>query len=78
MINKDERLCRDCKWCKEPGEFAKCYHPKNTRNISAKYTGFTERVSLNINYCSTHREAGWIHCRMAGSCGKEGRWWEAK
>jgi hypothetical protein len=44
MSNKDKRLCRNCKWCKEPGEFAKCYHPKipviSLQNIQDSPKGF--------------------------------------
>ena len=72
------KLCKDCKWCKDPGRFAKCAHPKNKVDDSAPYTGFNDDYALKIEYCSIHRAAGIIHCRVTGLCGKEGRWWEPK
>lgn len=81
MKDKSEKLCKDCKWCKEPGEFAKCRAPQNERKGTAsKRTGF-EKKEYVYDYCHIQRDSllgGWIKCRLKGSCGKEGRWWEKK
>ena len=71
------KLCKDCKWCKKPGPLARCCSPKNVINRVDR-TGFntTER---KYDYCETQRMdllGGWLFCRLDGSCGKEGRWWE--
>lgn len=72
------KLCKECRWCKNPGEFAECRAPQNKKNIN-KQTGFEEE--RRYNYCSTQRSSllgGWISCRLDGACGVEGRWWESK
>ena len=55
------KLCKDCKWCCNPGHFTKCVSPKNKTSWS---------------YTDTHRFDGWFWCRIMKTCGKEGRWWE--
>ena len=49
------KLCRDCKWIIEPGEYAKCTHRNATMG---KETGFG-----SPGYCHIERIAG---CGLSG------------
>ena len=70
------KLCKDCKWMRDPGEFAKCEAPQNmTSDIR---TGF-EAVRRRWTHCNIHREGSPFPLDMIyGLCGNSGRWWEAK
>ena len=70
------KLCKDCKWVENPGEYARCTYP--SAGSSGKYTGFPSKPT--IDYCSIQREAGglWTYMAPDGRCGKIGRWFEAK
>jgi hypothetical protein len=75
-----EKLCKDCKWCVEPGEFAKCDAPQNRYK---PLTGFKSR--RRWDYCGTHRGSGgtfgfldYIFAGLGQLCGPQGRWWTPK
>lgn len=74
------KLCKDCKWMRDPGEFARCEAPQNVLKInSVALVGFEDRLSFRYKFCATHRDSGWIICRLIDkTCGREGRWWKAK
>lgn len=70
----DIKLCKDCKHYIP--EYNRCnYCRANNIGIIDMITG--EFSPLWI-YCSTHREDSWIYARFNKTCGKEGRFWEAK
>ena len=71
------KLCKDCKWVRDPGQFAKCDAPQNIKNPSK--TGFKEN-ERRWDYCSVHRESpAWFPFDILYRlCGTRGRWWEAK
>ena len=66
------KLCKECKWMREPGEFAQCVAPKNMLN---DYTGFGNHVP-RFKYCSSHRIGGGLFPYLERGCGKQGRWFE--
>ena len=80
------KLCRDCKWVSNPGEFAHCKAPQNYQDPlalrAAKYTGFkagTMKERKGYSSCAVHRSQNFIVCRFRPyTCGKEGRWFEPK
>ena len=65
----DVKLCRDCKWMREPGEYAWCAHVSE-QLFAPDLTGF-ENDGRAGYYCSTAR------IYKAG-CGPEGKWFEPK
>ncbi len=80
------KLCKDCKWMREPGPYAQCVYPlpaslDRGREFDWAYplTGFECPKRTNkrdITSCFIQRAASWLFARMApqGRCGKEGRW----
>ncbi len=74
-----KKLCVDCKWCVNPGEFAECRAPKN---FSDDATGFGLRPKLK--YCEAQRLLvfpRWFQIPLeifSTDCGYLGRWWEPK
>jgi len=70
------KLCKDCKWMENPGEFAACTHPKQKRKDFGM-TGF-EIEWRRWKYCSLQRQEGIFDRYLMGTCGKGGRWWEPK
>lgn len=72
------KRCIDCKHCK-PHEFpnlSSCERLVSTRVCPV--TGEVTPVRHRWEYCSTHRGDGWFWSRMFGTCGKAGRFFEAK
>jgi len=69
------KFCRDCKWNKKQifGECEYCNAPKNI-----KYDIVSGDQYFQIPGCHEHRTDGWLKARRYNTCGKEGRWWEAK
>jgi hypothetical protein len=71
------KLCKDCRWVKNPGEFARC-----TRPSSSDPTGFHD--GPQIHYCEIQRDAGWFTILFIGwsfkgnLCGRSGRFWQPK
>ena len=81
------KLCRDCKWVSNPGQFAWCNAPQNYRDtlnkLAEKYTGFeVEEANKKTRWkedvtCTFHRSENFLFCRLPPyTCGKEGRWFE--
>jgi hypothetical protein len=68
------KLCKDCKWVKDPGEFAKCTCPALMQNV----TGYEN--TPQIGYCEIQRDAGWFWSLIApgGRCGKAGHYFEPR
>lgn len=63
------KLCKDCKWMREPGEFAKCVAP---RELSVPIrTGFE---TPPVIHCSTARDD--IARYNPELCGPDGNLWE--
>lgn len=80
-----DRLCKDCKFCRDPGEFAECRAPQNRVTercvTQALVTGKSiEKIrhSYRWIYCSTQRDGGLIESWITRSCGSAGRWWAPK
>lgn len=72
------KLCRDCKFVADPGEFAKCNAPQNVKSMEP-WTGFPdENERRKWSYCSQHRNKFWLDAVIFGFCGKSGRWWRSK
>lgn len=69
------KLCRDCKWMRAPGEFARCVAPQNIRPTTVIGTGFEERPEVRWIFCSTHRYGGLLVGLITKACGN-GRWFE--
>lgn len=72
------KLCKNCKWMREPGKFAKCVAPQNMRrDTQYDAVGFPDTtMTPKFVYCSTQRGSGWdawILGVMIDSCGN-GRW----
>ena len=82
-MGKVERLCVDCKWMRDPGEFARCLAPQNTRvevdpgGMNA--TGFKDetrtRTYQRFTFCATQRYGWRIEAILFNVCGPQGRWW---
>jgi len=74
------KKCQDCKWCSEPGRFAKCNAPQNrtTRGwdsgVSLVADGLVPEDVRRWEHCAVHRNCGWIGARITNSCGREARW----
>lgn len=66
------KLCVDCKWSNRANVSPECSCPQNGIDL---VTGKVVK-----EYCTVSRLFGWLGCRLlfGGSCGKEGRWWEAR
>lgn len=71
------KLCKDCKWVREPGNYAKCAAPKNI-DKRVELTGFRDDAEVRWRYCSTLREFNWIEALFFDGCGKSGKWYEPK
>ncbi len=73
------RLCRDCKWIINPGEYAECSFPVKRPYIDL-VTGKKKQSGREFSYCSVQRDADWLWARVApqGRCGRAGRWYEPK
>lgn len=77
------KLCKDCKHCiRNPNfkddslnalRFAKCN--KSRRDID--FVGWKDGW-YGLRYCDDFRMYTWLESRLAGKCGKEGRYWEPK
>lgn len=67
------KLCKDCKWCVTPGEFAKCGNPK-TMIVEQMLTGYPGKSGMH--YCSTARMFGWLGAFVTRNCGKHARFFE--
>lgn len=68
-----DKICAECRWY-EPHMLVDCCScPKNLEKnvVSGNYM-------YRHMFCSDHRDDGFIECRIMHTCGKEGRWWEAK
>ncbi len=67
-MSKPVRLCANCKWMQNPGEWARCVCPK----IAEKHandpvvTGFEMPTTSQFAHTTRH----------IGGCGIEGKWWE--
>ena len=70
----DIKLCKDCKWVKDPGRFAECTKPRTHDLVTG------QPIVGDMRYCSIQREADWLWRRVApfGRCGEVGAWWEPK
>ena len=73
------RRCEDCVWSRisNPNypEYMKCAAPQNNDNGDLIARGaYTPRWFM----CHTHREDGFIGCRILRTCGREGRWFSSK
>lgn len=71
------KLCVQCRHYEE----GKCYHPNSTTKYIDPVGGeekFSNAYGSGPMYCSTARLHGWLGTRITQSCGKEGRFWEAK
>jgi len=74
------KLCKDCKWCKNTNKrraYFECHHPNNRSERIDLVDGEVIKVS-QVTYCDNQRLRDWLQCRTTHTCGKEGRWWEAK
>ena len=65
------RLCKDCKWMRNPGKYAECFAPQNKKILA---TGF--EPDYRYKFCTTHREGNWLDAVMTNSCGARGRWFK--
>lgn len=79
------KLCKDCKFCVDPGEFARCEAPQNeTRSRSVTSSMVTgeaiERRSEGWRwiYCSTQRDGWYLDALVTRACGQRARWWQAR
>lgn len=72
------KLCRDCKWMREPGAFAKCTAQLNPANSGDAFTGFDGPSMDAKRYCATQRMHDRFDAFLLGRCGKYGRWFEPK
>ncbi len=72
------KLCKDCKWMKDPGEFAKCTAPQNIECAPGTLTGFAEEPQYKITYCSTQRRLKMFDAWLLKRCGQAGKWFEPK
>jgi hypothetical protein len=74
------KQCKDCNWCGiedgwnwNPAAASRmCYSPENIDH---------EMVSASKKWrkrCYFQRADGFIFCRLMKTCGKEGRWFQAK
>lgn len=74
------KLCRDCKnfVAKDDYRENRCHRPKfkETNPVTGEVTLTNDDGWLSN--CRLSREDGWFDARFMGSCGKEGRFWEAK
>jgi len=74
------KICKDCRYY-VPNATATtrgkrdCIHPKNIR-VAATRSAVTGMAipAKHRESAITHRSAGMILARLAGLCGKEGRW----
>jgi len=85
---KTPKLCKDCKWCR-PFEYpglqdwrwpvAECTCP---RNLASPAPSLVDGESSSQEYrwpaCCQHRSDGWLDRMLMRTCGRAGRWWEAK
>lgn len=56
------KLCKDCKWMRDPGRFARCEAPQNFTDSA---TGF-ETLVAKYTYCSAQRMDAFDSCRRSG------------
>jgi hypothetical protein len=68
------KLCSDCRWVKDPGEFAQCVKPR----FLDPSTGEGRPNRHGIRYCFLLREDGWFISMMMGWCGRAGRFFEPR
>jgi hypothetical protein len=66
------KLCKDCRHCRDEGQFSRCVAPENVEYLGRVAPGLTR---LRYEYCTVQRSDGWFSCRLTNSCGKEGRWY---
>lgn len=75
-MNKNIKLCKDCKFSKGHKDFLKCHHPNNL--ILSRSNG---EVEQRYEYCDTLRLFGllsYIPFQPFNNCGKNGRWFQSK
>lgn len=80
------KLCKDCRFCSEPGVFAECLAPQNMKDykldtnilVMGEPAIYRSGQEPRWIFCSSHRDDGWLGARIANSCGAEGRWWQKK
>lgn len=70
------RFCKDCKWANDPGAggLMQCNSP---RGLSEAHPVTGERKPVD-SWCSTQRMDPWPVDWLTGTCGRRGRWWEAR
>ena len=69
------KTCSNCKYCEPLGtyEYYECRAPQN--NVENLVVGgFKPRWQ----FCATHRPDSWLLALLIGTCGKRGRWFQAK
>ena len=77
------KLCKDCKHCIHDPRFED--DPRNALRFSKcnksrrdyDFVGWKD-VGDGLRYCDEQRLYSWLESRLAGKCGKEGRYWEEK
>ena len=78
------KLCVTCRWCdwRQATTTPECHAPQNREPAipgSDLVTGTPLLLDeWRANYCSTHRQHGWLAARMMTRCGRRGRWWEPR
>jgi hypothetical protein len=76
---KSLKLCKDCHWSAiDPDSGGAdrdryiCGFPRNINLVTGEaIEGWKKRAFLQ-------RRDGYVGCRMRGTCGKEGRWFQAR
>lgn len=68
------KLCKDCKYSNNSQEYAYCQ-----RTIKPKISQVTGLVDTsNKWYCDLSRSCSWLEVLLFKTCGKHGKYWEAK
>jgi hypothetical protein len=68
------KRCIDCRFSIGTGEYMKC----GSDGTGEVLEGKPVPNQLGSMYCETNRIYGWLHARLLGVCGREGRFFQPK
>lgn len=69
-----EKFCKDCKYSEGEIGFMVCHAPQNKKILNLE----TGEYGYYVKFCSTLRMHTITISKLAGMCGKKGRWFKEK
>ena len=71
---KEQKFCKDCKWCGKSVRSSICNSPKNRKAVDL----VTGEVKYREHSCAIQRIFPWILAVIGRECGTSARWFQPK